>query len=163
MSLFDKLKALFERVQKFLASPFQRAVGDRADQIIKTRECLADWIGYNIDNSVSYDGSPYAPLKYRTGKPLYLTGTMMRLARAAGGRATVTDSGIVAVLEEPPYAIYHELGTRTIPARPFFGIPLAGQQQLAEIWGGAIAQQLEMVVTTEASNLEFLSGGSGAF
>lgn len=163
MNLFDKLKKLFERVQKFLSAPFQPAMGDRADKIMLTRQCLADWIGYNIDNSVSYDGTAYKPLKYRTGKPLYLTGTLFRLARAAGGRATVTDTGIIAVLEEPPYGIFHELGTRNIPARPFFGINLQGQEQLAEIWGGAIVHELEMVVTNETSDWNFIGKGSTIF
>lgn len=163
MNLFAKLKQLFERVKVFLSKPFQPATGDRGEAIARTRECLADAIGFNFENAVSYDGTAWKPLKYRVGKPLYLTGTLMRLARAAGGRATVTDNGIVASLEEPPYGIFHELGTRTIPARPFFGVNDQYKERLAEIWGDGIMHDLMMTVTNEASDLDFIGHGGGSF
>lgn len=79
----------------------------------------------SIESSMSPEGLPFAPLKRKrsrgrkgtTDHPLIATGEMMR---GIGYRTTRTGStGLAIVSTRGDFAVYHQSGTRTIPARPF--------------------------------------------
>ena len=97
------------------------------------RERFAEDVKRNFTNSHDPDGNRWAPLKWRIGKPLILTGLLMNSAYTAARNVTLRNgTEIFARLSEPHYWKYHEYGTRRIPARPFFGPSADTVQELAE-------------------------------
>ena len=78
----------------------------------------------NFLESRAPDGTPWAPLKYRIGMPLILTGWLMRSATETMENATYDSAKkeLVATMLEPFYGIFHQFGTkRGLRARPFYG------------------------------------------
>jgi phage gpG-like protein len=66
-----------------------------------------------FDQAKSPKGTPWAPLKEGTGKPLEGTGKLrggIRLRPVRDGFVLTSDS---------PHGIYHQEGTERMPARPF--------------------------------------------
>lgn len=76
------------------------------------------------------DGRPWQPLKTATvdtdGKILRETGSMFT-------SANVRAWGNKFIVETTPYGIYHQLGTKKIPARPWMGVPDPALDKLGEI------------------------------
>jgi phage virion morphogenesis protein len=91
------------------------------------RECAdvaAAGMRQHFERGAGPDGTPWAPLKRRRGRPLVKTGLLL-----ASVGATAGPQGLV-LSASAPYAGYHQSGTRTIPARPFVG---ASAETLAKI------------------------------
>ena len=81
------------------------------------------------------DGTTWAPLKRRAGRPLRDTGRLMNgLTRAA----RITDRGF-ALGTNVSYAPYHQSGTTRTPARPF--LPAPGE--LPRSWEGPLREAAE--------------------
>lgn len=94
---------------------------------------LRQWAIFDIADSFaqreSPDGAPWAPLagKYPPNKrPLIDTGAMLgaSLGRNAGTAAAVESNAqeVGVKGDEIFYAIFHQLGTSKMPARPFIGM-----------------------------------------
>lgn len=97
------------------------------------REAFAADIRRNFANGHDPDGNPWAPLKWRVGKPLILTGLLMNSAYLAAQHAQLRNgTEIMATLSQPSYWMFHEYGTSRIPARPFFGPSAETVQGLAD-------------------------------
>lgn len=116
---------------KFLADMTKRAAGwDQGDDgataarinfLHKAAGAFAEDVRRNFKESRSPGGLAWPPLKYRVGKPLILTGLLMRSAVQAAASAKLSSAGLAATLDTPHYAIFHDEGTTRIPQRKFFG------------------------------------------
>lgn len=97
------------------------------------RERFADDVKRNFEGGHDPDGNKWAPLKWRIGKPLILTGLLMNSAYQAAQNVQLRNgTEIMAKLAEPFYWMFHEYGTGRIPARPFFGPSASTVQGLAD-------------------------------
>ena len=105
------------------------------------RAALANDISRNFAEGVSPEENPWAPLKYRTGQILVLTGLLLRSCIDAAFRRTRFDRNkLVSSIESPRYWSYHMYGTRRIPARPFYGPRAATVQELTSRFGSEMAK-----------------------
>lgn len=143
MKLFDTLKDWTRKVldvaMKFLADPFGSIFGSRSESATdRTRSILAKFVSQCFQDSHDPDGKVWAPLKHRSGKPLIHSGFMMFAAIDAAQQATVDQKRILVTMDEPAYSIFHQLGTRTIPARKFMGLGDEGKTEVAEVVGDGV-------------------------
>jgi len=106
------------------------------------RELAARALEYVRDRfatATAPSGAAWAALRYRRGRPLVLTG---RLLRSVSARAI---PGGIVVAASAPYAGYQQLGTSRIPARPFLpgsSIPAELARSFERVLGLAMAAHL---------------------
>jgi len=125
-----------------------KVVGSLADSFMNRRErahTLAFLAGLKRDVTGAFSsaadpvtGQPWPALKYRTGRPLILSGTMMAEALSAIDRARPNGWGVTVDLVTPAYAGFHQRGTGRIPRRRFFGaspatVEAAGRQFVGSV------------------------------
>lgn len=127
---WTELAAYFEHAAEMLGDYDPEPLLDRL------RQLLADSVRTNFEGSHDPAGTPWAPLKHpRPGrKPLIRTGDLLHSAVEMAWHAVRTRDGLQfdgSLL--PPYAVYHQFGTSTIPARPFFGISADFQRNAEEL------------------------------
>ena len=129
---FAKLQALTRRIAA-VGSP---ALIRKASKVMGAEALSLVQQGFR--NSTAPDGSPWAPLKRRHGKPLRNTGRL-------GSSFTVNSvpAGF-RVGTNVSYAGFHQAGTKTIPARPM--LPTTG---LPEAWTTALLEAGRMVLASE--------------
>ena len=107
------------------------------------RERFAEDVRRNFAEAHDPDGNPWAPLRWRIGRPLILTGLLMNSAYLAAQTVQLRNgTEIMATLAQPPYWKFHEYGTRRIPARPFFGPSADTVQELADRVAQDIADRI---------------------
>ncbi len=90
-------------------------------------------VAIGFETSTAPDGSPWAPLKARDGRPLRDTGRLMSSVTSA--RAVKKTPRGFRLGTNVAYAGYHQEGTRTAPARPFLpgaSLPPAWEQAFDE-------------------------------
>jgi phage gpG-like protein len=93
-----------------------------AETLAWLRERFAEDVRDNFVGGHDPDGRAWAPLKWRAGRPLILTGLLMNSAYLAAQNVELRNgTELLATLAAPAYWMFHEYGTRRIPARPFFG------------------------------------------
>ena len=128
------LGAVAARVLGFSRGPAALSGGtsDGEETLAWLRDKFAADIRRNFGESCDPDGNAWAPLKYRVGKPLILTGLMMNSAYLAAQNVRLQGQQIFAELAGPMYWMFHEYGTAKIPARPFFGPRADTVQGLAD-------------------------------
>lgn len=86
------------------------------------RERFAEDVRNNFAGGHDPDRTKWQPLKWRTGRPLILTGLLMNSAYYAAQHVQLRNgTEIMATMSQPSYWMFHEYGTSKIPARPFFG------------------------------------------
>lgn len=88
----------------------------------RTAFALDVWKTFTTGRSPA--GKKWRKLKYRSGQPLILTGKLFAATvDAARNRTRSYGSFILMDMghNAPFYWYFHEFGTKTIPARPFFG------------------------------------------
>lgn len=88
------------------------------------RQAYAQDVQKNFQESRSSAGVAWAPLKWRSGRALILTGVLMHAAVAFAAQSVTRVPGGVQIafqMSEPSYWSYHQSGTAKIPARPFLG------------------------------------------
>lgn len=134
----DDLGAMLDKEAAGLEQPDLQPALDRV------RDLLTADIKGNFNGGHTPTGESWPPLKNPTHKPLVDTGALMASAAAAAGAATVRGnvitvdgSGLV------PYAGFQNDGTRSIPAREFWGISDATLDKVAEVIADAVAKKLE--------------------
>ena len=96
------------------------------------RNYLIEKIQQNFSNSSEADGTPWAKLKYRVGKPLILTGAMRRSVKSRN-----TQNG-VSVFTNIYYAGWQNYGTNKIPARRF----IPNDNEIPEEWVNDMKQMI---------------------
>lgn len=111
---------------KKLATPDMHAVGARVAGIVE------GGIAEQYKSQGAADGTPWAPLRpstlegRRKGRgsrgsvqPLRDTGTMFQSLTSGGARGSVRKVSSIEVVvgTKIPYAVYHQFGTRRMPAR----------------------------------------------
>lgn len=67
-------------------------------------------------------GEKWAPLKWRKGQALVLTGLLYARTMAAVMNPRIVRNAYVFETSDPPYGKFHQHGTRRIPRRRFFGM-----------------------------------------
>lgn len=88
------------------------------------REKLVDSVQSNFAGVHAPDGTPWKPILDPSHRPLVQSGDLMLAAVEAAWHSAAPDGGIAIDLGLlPSYGILQQDGTRTIPARPFIGIP----------------------------------------
>ena len=111
---------------------FGRLVADLTDALVNRRERLGarEFVaGLKRDVRSAFangvdpvTGTPWAPLKYRQGQILVLTGALRAAALATVDAAEPSGWGVTVTLAGPAYAGFHQSGTKRTPQRRFFGI-----------------------------------------
>lgn len=88
-----------------------------------TQQLFAKDVQANFDGSHTPDGKAWPPIRHRVGKPLVLTGRLMRASVRAAGKAQLVGGKILARLASSAvrYGKYHQFGTARIKQRRFFG------------------------------------------
>lgn len=113
-----------------------------SDTLAWFRAQFASDVYRNFSQGQDADGTPWAPLKYRIGKPLILTGTLMAAAVNAAANAELFGRDVRTTVSGPNYWQYHEYGTGRIPARPFMGPRATTVQGLSERMAQDLATNL---------------------
>lgn len=130
-----RIAEMVTRLERLAAPSFMDTVKRRATIEILTllaREFAA---------AVSPFGVAWAPLKYRKGTPLTKTGAMR-------DNATVYPTGSGIRIEfAAPYAVFHQYGTKNMPARP-----MLPKGELPKAWTDKINQAF-----TDAARKQVLS------
>lgn len=91
-----------------------------------TRELATDAIE-GLDRSQDLDDRPFQPLnrprRDGTSKPLVATGTLREALESLRSQPSMArDAGPwQSIRQQVPYSVYHQMGTRRIPRRRFFG------------------------------------------
>jgi phage gpG-like protein len=137
MSVFSYLrKYISGLVQKADTLPrqFEHSVLSRTAKE-KTRQICVDAIALCFDTSTAPDGTPWRPLKYRTGKPLVLTWRLRSEAQRAAKDMEITGRGLLITQSEPYYYRYQLFGTSKIPARPWLGISEVALHEIEKVIG----------------------------
>lgn len=116
-----------------------RQLHELADALVHRRprsHTLGFLAGFRRDVAQAFErgadpvtGKAWAPLKYRKGQILVLSGQMRAAAQAAADAAKPEGTGVTIQLANPPYSVFQQFGTRLLPARRFFG---ASPRTLAE-------------------------------
>lgn len=108
------------------------------------RQRFAEDIRNNFTGGHDPDGTPWKPLKWRSGRPLILTGLLMNSAYLAAQHVELRNgTEICATMQQPFYWPFHEFGTRNIPARPFFGASKETVRDLADRMARDMAAELK--------------------
>jgi phage gpG-like protein len=84
---------------------------------------------------VNPEGS-WSSLKYRTGKMLYVTGTLM-----SGWDGEITND-TVTISNSVEYASFHEMGTSSMPKRSVAWIDSAIADEILELFADHLMEQL---------------------
>lgn len=111
---------------------YQNAEGFQQNAVQRTRQICVDAIQACFDASHDADGYPWAPLKYRDGKPLILTWRLRAESAYAAAVMEVNKRYLLIEQNEPFYYKYHLFGTARIPARPW-GIGDNQRREIAKI------------------------------
>ena len=125
-----------------------RVVADLYDALVHRRPrraAIAFVEGLRKDVRRAFDlavdpvtGVPWPPLRYRTGRPLVLTGTLRRSALHAVDSAVPSGAGVAVVLDSPGYARYHQDGTSRVPRRRFFGVSVETREAAAKAYSAEV-------------------------
>lgn len=109
----------------------------------RTRELIEEElrIGF-VTSTDKQSGKKWAPLKWRVGMPLILTGLLMSKVLQSAREATIDKNGVFLLLTEPFYAKFHQFGTTRIPPRPFYGISDNLRHRIAKEYGHKIIRFL---------------------
>lgn len=131
--LSEMLKGLGTSVERIPEAYEQRGLTNRAKE--QTRQICVDAIALCFDTSTAPDGTPWRPLKYREGRPLLLTHRLKSEAQYAAKEMQITPRGLIIEQSQPFYYKFHQLGTRTIPARPWLGLSDVAQKDIEKTIG----------------------------
>jgi len=116
-----KLKAIFDKLAA-LAGGRTLPAASQATILNFVQTRFAADIAANFEESRTPEGQSWPPLKWRVGKPLILTGSLMAAAVGSVRAARWTGAGRIGfgIGGEAKYWTYQNYGTRRIPARRFY-------------------------------------------
>lgn len=129
---FAKLNALTRRIAA-VGSP---ALLRKAARVMGAEGLSLTQRGFR--ESTAPDGSPWAPLKHRSGKPLRDTGRL-----GSSFTNNVVHAGF-RIGTNVSYASHHQGGTARIPARPMLPTSV-----MPEAWASALLEAARSIVSAE--------------
>jgi phage gpG-like protein len=136
-----------ESVERMLAA-FQDALADNTPALAQIADDFREMMARQFASQGSAEGTPWAPLapstlRRRRASPsiLYATGALLRSLTEPGaaGHVEALEDQSLTLGSGLPYALYHQTGTRRLPARPL--IVLSGTR--AERWTEIVRRGLE--------------------
>jgi phage gpG-like protein len=141
-----KLRAVFDKLAA-LASGRKLPAATEKQVLDFVRRRFSEDIGKNFSESRDPDGNAWKPLRWRTGKPLILTGALLAAAVSSVQNARWTGAGRIGfgITGEPRYWQYQNYGTSRIPARRFY---FPRQDTLGEL-AGLIADAIGFEILRE--------------
>lgn len=120
----DELNNTLERLGRFSEEPLQRALKSIGTAVVaQTIE--------RFENEVDPDGNKWKHRKVETNKTrgrkiLHNSGQLKRVTY-------VTGKGFVKIGATVNYGVFHQFGTRKMPARPFLGINKDDYEEITDI------------------------------
>ena len=135
-----------ESVEKALAG-FQESLADQAPALARVADDFREMIGQQFTSEGRAEGTPWPELSPATLRRqhastpiLYKTGALLRSLRehGAAGHVEELEGYSLTLGSRLPYALYHQTGTRRLPARPI--IVLSGAR--SERWTEIVRQQI---------------------
>lgn len=139
--VYGYFRKIAQRVADLFSQPPPLHEG-ASDTLKWFRAQFASDVYRNFSQGQDADGVKWAALKYRVGKPLILTGTLMAAAVNAAANADLFGKEVRTTISGPNYWQWHEYGTSRIPARPFMGPRAETVQGLSERMAADIVQNL---------------------
>jgi phage gpG-like protein len=142
---------------------FQESLADQQPALAAIADDFREMIAEQFASQGGAEGTPWAPLapstlRRRRASPsiLYATGALLRSLTEPGA------AGHVAELEDQsltlgtrlPYALYHQTGTRRLPARPIIVLSEARAERWTEIVRREIEGSTELLGTRELGGKE---------
>lgn len=124
VSGLDELNASLEMLGRFGDAPLTRALKSIGQAVVgQTIE--------RFENEVDPDGNKWKRRKVETNKTrgrkiLHNTGQLKRVTYIAG-------KGFVKIGASADYGVFHQFGTKKMPARPFLGINKDDYEEITEI------------------------------
>ena len=124
VSGLDELNASLEMLGRFGDAPLTRALKSIGQAVVgQTIE--------RFENEVDPDGNKWKRRKVETNKTrgrkiLHNTGQLKRVTYIAG-------KGFVKIGASVDYGVFHQFGTKKMPARPFLGINKDDYEEIADI------------------------------
>lgn len=127
---------------------FQESLVDQAPALAQIADDFREMMARQFASQGSAEGTPWAPLapstlRRRRTSPsiLYATGALLRSLTEPGaaGHVEELEDQSLTLGSGLPYALYHQTGTRRLPARPL--IVLSGTR--AERWTEIVRRGLE--------------------
>lgn len=126
---------------------FQASLADESAALAAIADDLREMFARQFATEGAAGGTPWAPLaastlrKRRGGGILVETGALRGSLVDEGAPGHVEESDGLQLLfgTDLPYAVFHQTGTRRMPARPILAIP----DDRAKAWLGVIQSQFE--------------------
>lgn len=112
-----QLSAVLTDIQGNILGTDFRPTFERAKQWIATDtiDCF--------DQSHAPDGTPWAPIHHRIGKPLIDTGLMYAsVIEQIWNTTDITENTMIISVKDPFYIGFHQFGTARIKKREWFGL-----------------------------------------
>jgi phage gpG-like protein len=140
-----------EAVDKTLEN-FQAALADEAPALQAIADDFREMIAQQFSSEGRAEGTPWPPLapatlrRKRAGAPiLFRTGALLESLRGPSGANHVEeiDASSLTLGSRLPYAMFHQLGTQRMPARPI--IVLSGER--SERWLEIVQSAIEEKAT----------------
>jgi phage gpG-like protein len=136
---------------------FQASLADNSPALAAVADDLREMIAEQFATEGAASGTPWAPLapstlrKRRGGSILNATGALLSSLTDAGTPGHVEDIGGQQLLfgSSVPYAIFHQTGTRRMPARPIVALSADGTERWLGIVGDAIREKTVLLGTYE--------------
>ena len=141
VAAMKKLAAVFERLEALALGKVSATVHRTTLEFVRNR--FAQDVKRNFGEAQSPDGRRWAPLKYRSGMPLILTGTLLRAAVDAMRTAKFDGRAVIIGMSgTPKYWGVHQYGWRRVPARPYFGARAETVAELADTIADAVSVEI---------------------
>jgi phage gpG-like protein len=146
-----------EAVDRALAD-FQAALADEGPALQTIADDFREMIAQQFASEGRAGGTPWPPLaaatlrRKRAGAAiLFRTGALLESLRGPSGANHVEEIGpdTLTLGSRLPYAIFHQLGTRRMPARPIIVLSDARTERWVEIVRGRIEEKVALLGTKE--------------
>jgi phage gpG-like protein len=153
-----------EAVEKSLAG-FQAALADEASALGEVADDFREMVAEQFATEGRAGGTPWAPVAPRSRRgtgvppvntrrmrvPLVRTGALRDslTRKGAAGSMEDTDGQTLSIGSRLPYAIFHQFGTRQMPARPLIVLSDARSAKWAEFVRRAIEEKTHLLGAKE--------------
>jgi phage gpG-like protein len=151
-----------ESVEKALTE-FQESLADQQPALAAIADDCREMIAEQFASQGGAEGTPWAPLapstlRRRRASPsiLYATGALRRSLTEPGaaGHIEELEDQSLTLGTRLPYALYHQTGTRRLPARPIIVLSEVRAQRWTEIVRREIGGSTELLGTRELGGKE---------
>jgi len=156
-----------EAVEKSLAG-FQAALADESSALGEVADDFREMVAEQFATEGRAEGTPWAarksarvgadgvrPLRGERRSPLLVRTGALRdslTRRGAAGHVEEMDRQTLSVGSRLPYAIFHQLGTRRMPARPLIVLSDTRSARWSEFVRNAIEEKTALLAAKELSS-----------